>query len=188
MRFPGRTTVVFPAQWAVPGTEFLDAETGGQNWPKRPLMPAETERPETIPANIPAETAYLEFAWKPVVRSDWMVVCAVRYEPVSLLFGHYQGDFRKKQRSAPPKRQKALRHSRFFNIRKFGYQGVTGSVIAQHHRESCPGRQKYRRSEAIKLLWRRQRKFLVENEKYRFRSSPGACARHIAYTGFPMPF
>jgi hypothetical protein len=28
-----------------------------------------------------------------------MVVCAVRYEPVSLLFGQYQGLFRKKQRS-----------------------------------------------------------------------------------------
>jgi hypothetical protein len=29
------------------------------------------------------------------VWEDWMVVCAVRYEPVSLLFGQYQGDFRK---------------------------------------------------------------------------------------------
>jgi hypothetical protein len=26
-----------------------------------------------MPTNIPAETAYLEFSWKPVVRSDWMV-------------------------------------------------------------------------------------------------------------------
>jgi hypothetical protein len=38
-------------------------------------------------------------------------VCAVRYEPVSLLFGQYQGDFGKKQRAAGLKCQKALQHS-----------------------------------------------------------------------------
>jgi hypothetical protein len=65
-----------------------------------------------------------------------MVVCAVRYEPVSLLFGHYQGDFRKKQRSGRQKRQKALRHSHFRNISKFGYQGGTGSVIPLQQRAS----------------------------------------------------
>jgi hypothetical protein len=47
--------------------------------PKKLLAPAETVRPK----HIPAETAYLEFSWKPAVRSDWVVVCAVRYEPVS---------------------------------------------------------------------------------------------------------
>ena len=62
--------------------------------PKKLLAPAETVRPK----HIPAETAYLEFSWKPVVRSDWMVVCAVRYEPVStppnsLLTGKIQGIF-----------------------------------------------------------------------------------------------
>src|ERR1035437_4978850 len=53
-----------------------------KNRPKRPLMPCRDRKAGTIPANIPAETAYLEFAWKPVVRSDWMVVCAVRYEQI----------------------------------------------------------------------------------------------------------
>ena len=32
---------------------------------------------------ICAETAGFESAWKSAVREDWMVVCAVRYEPVS---------------------------------------------------------------------------------------------------------
>jgi hypothetical protein len=44
---------------------------------------------------IPAETPYLASYRKHTVCKDWMVVCAVRYEPVSLLFGEYQGDFRK---------------------------------------------------------------------------------------------
>lgn len=91
----GRTTVVFPAQWAVPGTEFLDAETEGQKSAQETANACRDRKAGTIPANILAETAYLEFAWKPVVRSDWMVVCAVRCEPVSLLFSKYQGDFRK---------------------------------------------------------------------------------------------
>ena len=69
----GRTTVVFPAQWAVPGTEFLDAETGGQKSAQETANACRDRKAGTIPANIPAETAYLEFAWKPVVRSDWMV-------------------------------------------------------------------------------------------------------------------
>jgi len=36
-----------------------------------------------------------ERAFDELGGADWMVVCAVRYEPVSLLFGQYQGDFRK---------------------------------------------------------------------------------------------
>ena len=47
------------------------------------------------PAIIPAKTASFESPPKSVVWKDWMVVGAVRYEPVSLLFGQYQGDFRK---------------------------------------------------------------------------------------------
>jgi hypothetical protein len=36
-----------------------------------------------------------------------MVECAVRYEPVSLLFGQKQGDFREKQREDYRKYEKA---------------------------------------------------------------------------------
>src|SRR5205807_8309688 len=38
-------------------------------------------------AEIPAETPYLASYRKRAVCGDWMVVCAVRCEPVSLLFG-----------------------------------------------------------------------------------------------------
>ncbi len=34
---------------------------------------------------MPAETPYLTSCWKRAVCGDWMVVCAVRYEPVSNL-------------------------------------------------------------------------------------------------------
>jgi hypothetical protein len=61
----------------------LDAETGGQKSTQETANACRDREAGTIPANIPVETAYLESVWKPVVRSDWMVVCAVRYEPVS---------------------------------------------------------------------------------------------------------
>src|SRR5665811_1541575 len=93
----GRTTVVFPAQWAVPGTEFLDAETGGQKSAQETANACRDRKAGTIPANIPAETSYLEFAWKPVVRSDWMVADAVQSNPSplpnSLLTGKLTGNF-----------------------------------------------------------------------------------------------
>jgi hypothetical protein len=42
------------------------------------------------------ETALLGCAWKPAFRGDWMVVCAVGYEPVSteysLLSGNLTGN------------------------------------------------------------------------------------------------
>jgi len=41
-------------------------------------------------ANIPAETAYLRSTTGSAVSEDWVVVCAVRYEPVSAPnFGTY---------------------------------------------------------------------------------------------------
>ncbi len=97
----------------LPGTEFLDAETGGQ---KSTLETADVHRDRKSgddTGEIPVETASLESPTKCAVCEDWMVVCAVRYEPVSLLFGQYQGDFGKKQRAAGLKRQKALQHSGF---------------------------------------------------------------------------
>ena len=51
----------------------MDAETGGQNSTQETANACRDRKAETIPADIPAETAYLEFSWKPVVRSDWMV-------------------------------------------------------------------------------------------------------------------
>src|SRR5467141_285963 len=55
-------------------------------------MSTETESPLTIPAKAPRKRPFLESPTKCAVWEDWMVVCAVRYEPVSLLFGQYQGD------------------------------------------------------------------------------------------------
>ena len=51
----------------------MDAETGGQKSAQETANACRDRKAETIPADIPAETAYLEFSWKPVVRSDWMV-------------------------------------------------------------------------------------------------------------------
>jgi hypothetical protein len=55
------------------------------------------QRPGTLKIGdkIPAETASFRSTTVSAVREDCMVVCAVRYEPVSLLLGQYQGDFRK---------------------------------------------------------------------------------------------
>jgi hypothetical protein len=46
------------------------------------------------------------------------VVCAVRYEPVSLLIGQKQGDFREKQRADYRKCEIApiIRHFSFFRL------------------------------------------------------------------------
>jgi hypothetical protein len=61
----------------------LDAETGGQ---KLALETADVHRDRKSgddTGEIPAETASLESPTKCAVWEDWMVVCAVRYEPVS---------------------------------------------------------------------------------------------------------
>ncbi|MEA2908139.1 MAG: hypothetical protein QOJ15_220 [Bradyrhizobium sp.] len=49
-----------------------------------------------------------------------LVVCAVRYEPVSLLFGQEQGDFREKQREDYRKYENAPEtgHFSFFRINR----------------------------------------------------------------------
>src|SRR5882762_11618828 len=60
-----------------PGTEFLDAETGGQ---KSALETADAHRDRKSgddTGEIPAETAFLESPTKCAVWEDWMVVCAV---------------------------------------------------------------------------------------------------------------
>jgi hypothetical protein len=79
----GASAVGLRAQARPPGTEFLDAETGRQKSSLR-LSNAHRdknlriERPE-----IPAETPYLASYQKGAVCEDWMVVFAVKYEPVS---------------------------------------------------------------------------------------------------------
>jgi hypothetical protein len=86
------------AQSRLPGTEFLDAETKRQKSPRKCANACRDQNPRREGPEIPAETPYLASYRKREVCKDWMVVCAARYEPVSLLFGQKQGDFREKQR------------------------------------------------------------------------------------------
>jgi len=72
-----------PLEIQLPGTEFLDAETGGQ---KSALETADVRRDGKSgddTGEIPAETTSLESPTKCAVWEDWMVVCAVPCEPVS---------------------------------------------------------------------------------------------------------
>jgi hypothetical protein len=72
-----------PLEIQLPGTEFLDAETGGQ---KSALETADVYRDTKSgddTGEIPAETASLESPTKCAVWEDWMVMCAVICEPVS---------------------------------------------------------------------------------------------------------
>jgi len=85
---------------------------------------------------IPAETASFQSTTISAVREDWVVVCAVRYEPVSLLFAQYQGDFRKKQRTGGRKFQKPLQHGHFSDMAPIRYQGGTGSAQFPQQRAS----------------------------------------------------
>jgi len=98
-----------------------------KNPPDRPLLSAETGNVE-IGHKIPAETASFRSTTVSAVREDWMVVCTVRYEPVSLLFGQYQGDFRKKQRADYEKSQKCPQTCGFSLSRQIREQGETGSI------------------------------------------------------------
>src|SRR5258705_13848956 len=66
-----------------PGTEFLDAETKRQESSFKRANAGRDQNPGKEWPEIPAETPYLASSRKSVVCGDWMVVCAVRYEPVS---------------------------------------------------------------------------------------------------------
>src|SRR5258706_6764451 len=90
--------------------------------------PAETKNTGKSRPKIPAERPYLTSYWKRAVCGDWMVVCTVRYEPVSLLFGQYQGDFRKKQGADYEKSQKCPQICSFSLSRQIREQGETGSI------------------------------------------------------------
>jgi hypothetical protein len=73
-----------PLEIQLPGTEFLDAETGGQKSAAETADVYRNRRSGDDTGEIPAETASLESPTKCAVWEDWMVVCAVRYEPVSI--------------------------------------------------------------------------------------------------------
>src|SRR4029077_2236461 len=90
---------------SVMGTEFLDAETGRQNRPLNCANVGRDQSPGIEWPKIPAETTYLASYRKRVVCKDWMVVCAVRYEPVSdpkfPAKGHFAGNFAQNTRFCP---------------------------------------------------------------------------------------
>jgi hypothetical protein len=87
------------AQAQPPGTEFLDAETERQKSPLKRANARRDENPGSKWPKIPAKTPYLASYRKRAVCGDWMVVCAVRYEPVStgysLIKADLQGIFAK---------------------------------------------------------------------------------------------
>jgi len=68
-----------------------------KNQPERPQVVTRDEKEGTILAEMPTETTSFESARKSAVWKDWMVVRAVRCEPVStgdsLLTGKLTGYF-----------------------------------------------------------------------------------------------
>src|SRR5260221_13630543 len=66
-----------------PGTEILDAETKRQKSSFKRANARRDQNPGTEWPEIPAETRYSASCRKRAVCGDWMVVCAVAYEPVS---------------------------------------------------------------------------------------------------------
>ena len=77
----------------------MDAETGGQKSAQETADFHRDRKSGDDTGEIPAETASLESPTNAAVWEDWMVVCAVRYEPVStrnsLISAVLQGIFAK---------------------------------------------------------------------------------------------
>jgi hypothetical protein len=98
----------------------LDAETGGQKSARNTANVHRDGKSGDDTSEIRAERASSEAPAKCAVWEDWMVVCAVRYEPVSLLSGQKQGDFREKQREDYRKYENAPEtgHFSFFRINR----------------------------------------------------------------------
>jgi hypothetical protein len=83
VKFAGARAADFaPKAWP-PGTDFLDAETGRQKSALKNVSARRDQSPASEWPKIPAETPYSASYRKRAVCEDWMVVCAVRYEPVS---------------------------------------------------------------------------------------------------------
>jgi hypothetical protein len=78
-RFPscsgqfGRSTVRLHAQPRLPGTEFLDAETGRQKPPPKCANAHRDQNPGIESPEMPAETPYWTSCRKRAVCGDWMV-------------------------------------------------------------------------------------------------------------------
>src|SRR5258706_7129355 len=73
----------FALKARLPGTEFWDAETGRKKSSRKSVNPCRDQSPGSKRPEIPAEVPYLASTRERVVCGDWMVVFAVRYEPVS---------------------------------------------------------------------------------------------------------
>ena len=67
----------------LPGTEFLDAETERKKWPPNARTPTETKIQEVSGRKSRQKRPIWRCAGNTRFCKDWMVVCAVRYEPVS---------------------------------------------------------------------------------------------------------
>src|SRR5258708_30324921 len=65
------------------GTGFLDAETGRQKSSRERANACRDQSPGSKWPEIPEEAPYLASTRERVVCGDWVVVCAVKYEPVS---------------------------------------------------------------------------------------------------------
>src|ERR1700688_2983945 len=83
IRITGAVRSNFALKTRSPGTEFLDAETQRQKSQPKSVNARRDQNPRNERPQIPAETPYSAFYRKRGVCGDWMVVCAVRYEPVS---------------------------------------------------------------------------------------------------------
>ena len=83
----------------------MDAETGRQKSPLKRTNAHRDKNPGIEWPEIRAETPYLASYRKRPVCGDWMVVCAVRYEPVSdpkfPAKGHFAGNFEQNTRLCP---------------------------------------------------------------------------------------
>jgi hypothetical protein len=105
------------AQSRLPGTEFLDAETKRQKSPLKCANAYRDQNPGSEWPEIPAETGYLASYRKRAVCKDWMVVCAVICEPVSIAIPWYQGilgEIREFQHLRPPCKPKKTAGKRGF--------------------------------------------------------------------------
>ena len=79
----GCTAVRLRAQPRLPGTEFFYAETGRQKSSPKRVNAFRDKNPRNEWPEMPAETPYSVPDRKPAVCGDWVVVFAVKYEPVS---------------------------------------------------------------------------------------------------------
>src|SRR5882757_1531613 len=73
---------------------FLLQRPGGETGSFGSIAGAETALTREFGRHVSEIAALLRVSQRLYNYRVWVVVCAVRYEPVSLLFGQYQRDFR----------------------------------------------------------------------------------------------